>query len=102
MATVTNDSSKKEFNFTTFQNVINGKLKSTSTTRYSISPHTKKPLAEVPLSTAQDVDDVVSAAHEAAFPKWMKTSSEECAKGLTALAVTTYEYQQEFVKLNGY
>lgn len=101
MAAVTNDSSKKEFNFTTFHNVINGELKTTSTTRHGISPHTKKPLAEVPLSTAKDVDDAVAAAR-AAFPKWKKTSFEERAKGLTALGATIYEYQQEFIKLNGY
>lgn len=76
-------------------------MKTTSTTRHGISPHTKKPLAEVPLSTAKDVDDAVAAAR-AAFPKWKKTSFEERTKGLTALGATIYEYQQEFVKLNGY
>ncbi|OBT62486.1 hypothetical protein VE03_08001 [Pseudogymnoascus sp. 23342-1-I1] len=91
----------KEFYFTTFHNVINGELKTTSTTRHGISPHTKKPLAEVPLSTAKDVDDAVAAAR-AAFLKWKKTSFEERAKGLTALGAAIYEYQQEFVKLNGY
>ncbi|KFY32234.1 hypothetical protein V493_00404 [Pseudogymnoascus sp. VKM F-4281 (FW-2241)] len=101
MAAVTNDSSKKEFSFSTFHNVVNGEMKTTSATRHGISPHTKKPLAEVPLSTSKDVDDAVAAAR-VAFPKWKKTSFEERAKGLTALAATIYEYQQEFVKLNGY
>ncbi|KFY34229.1 hypothetical protein V494_06946 [Pseudogymnoascus sp. VKM F-4513 (FW-928)] len=101
MAAATNDSSKKEFNFITFQNVINGELKTTPTTRHAISPINKKPLAEVPLSTAQDVDDAVAAAR-AAFQTWKKTSFEERAKGLNGLAATIYEYQQEFIKLNGY
>ncbi|ELR07041.1 hypothetical protein GMDG_02363 [Pseudogymnoascus destructans 20631-21] len=92
---------KKEFDFTTFHNVINGDLKTTETTRHAINPHTKKPLGEVPLSTAKDVDDAIAAAR-AAFPKWKKTSFEERAKGLNGLAATIYEYQQGFVKLNGY
>jgi len=62
--------------FDTFQNVINGKLVSTSQTRHGINPAIKKALPEVPIATQQDVDSAVKAAKEAIIG-WSRTSIED-------------------------
>ncbi|KAL4765313.1 aldehyde dehydrogenase family protein [Aspergillus foveolatus] len=72
---------------TTFHNVINGQLTSTATTRHSLNPATKKENLAVPVSTAKDVDDAVSAA-KTAFKSWSRTSYEERRRACLAYADT--------------
>ena len=57
-------SSTSDIEFTSFSNVINGRLSSASKTTHAINPATKKPNWEVPISTSQDVDEAVAAAKE--------------------------------------
>jgi len=92
----TNGTSKIQFD--TFQNVINGKLVPTATTRHGINPATKKPNPEVPLSTQKDLDDAV-AAGKAAFKTWSRTTVEERREKLLAYAEALKEHTNEFAKL---
>jgi acyl-CoA reductase-like NAD-dependent aldehyde dehydrogenase len=99
----TNDSNgtnghSKSIDFTTFSNVINGKLVGTSKTRTGINPATKKPNFDVPVSTPQDVDDAVAAA-KAAFVKWSKTPLEERKAAVKAYAKALEDHTEQFGNL---
>ncbi|KAK8116761.1 aldehyde dehydrogenase [Apiospora kogelbergensis] len=61
---------------TTFRNVIDNELTTTSKTRRAVDPSTSQPLAEVPVSTQEDVDHAVKAA-QAAFPAWRDLSTDD-------------------------
>ena len=87
-----------KLDFTTFQNVINGKLSPTSNTRHGINPATKKPNLEVPVSTHKDVDDAVLAA-KTAFKTWSRTPVSERREKLLAYAEALKEHTDEFAKL---
>ena len=87
-----------KIDFTTFHNVINGKLSPTSKTRHGINPATKKSNFEVPISTPQDLDDAV-AAGKAAFAKWSRTTVEERRTALKNYANAILEHKDEFAKL---
>ncbi|KAI9745780.1 MAG: hypothetical protein M1835_002549, partial [Candelina submexicana] len=87
-----------KLDFTTFYNVINNKLTTTSETRHGINPATEEPNAEVPVSTQEDVDNAVSFARTA-FKTWTKTSIEERQKAINAFADALMSYQEEFAHL---
>lgn len=87
-----------KLDFTTFHNVINGKLGCSSQTRHGINPATKQPNAEVPVTTLDDVDDAVAAAR-AAFKIWCKTSIDERVAALNAFAAALLGYKDEFARL---
>lgn len=91
-------SSTTDISFDKFQNVINGKLSSTSQTRYGINPANKKANPEVPVSTEKDVDNAVAAA-KAAFKSWSKTGVKERRERLLAYAESLKEHVPEFAKL---
>ncbi|EEH34343.1 betaine aldehyde dehydrogenase [Paracoccidioides lutzii Pb01] len=84
--------------FTTFQNVIGGKLSTTAQTRHGINPATGNPNPEVPVSTPADVDNAVEAG-KAAFKLWSKTSIEERKKALLTFADALEAHKDEFIKL---
>ncbi|KKZ67204.1 NAD-dependent aldehyde dehydrogenase [[Emmonsia] crescens] len=87
-----------DIDFTTFQNVIGGKLTSTAETRHGINPATGEPNPEVPVSTRADVDSAVEAGM-AAFKLWSKTPYEERKKALLAFADGVGEHSKELAKL---
>ncbi|TVY12635.1 putative aldehyde dehydrogenase FUS7 [Lachnellula arida] len=84
--------------FDTFQNVINGKLVSTSQTRHGVNPATKKALPAVPVATQQDVDAAVKAARDA-FPAWSRTSIEDRRAALLRFAEAFKDQSEDFGKL---
>jgi acyl-CoA reductase-like NAD-dependent aldehyde dehydrogenase len=94
----TNGNSTDKLDFTTFHNVINGKLVGSSKTRHGINPATKKPLAEVPIATQEDVDNAVAAAR-AAFKTWSKTSLEERVAAINAYAQAFVALHDDFANL---
>lgn len=49
-----------KLDFTTFHNVINNSLTSTSKSHHGIDPSTETPLPEVPISTQADVNSAVT------------------------------------------
>ncbi|KAF4839347.1 putative aldehyde dehydrogenase FUS7 [Colletotrichum siamense] len=84
-----------KLDFTKFYNVINGKLETTPKTRHGLNPSTLEPLAEVPLSTAEDVDRAVQAAR-AAQETWAETPYEERKKAVAKLGDLMEENLNEF------
>ncbi|KAK2739012.1 aldehyde dehydrogenase [Colletotrichum kahawae] len=84
-----------KLDFTKFYNVINGKLETTPKTRNGLNPSTLEPLAEVPLSTAEDVDKAVQAA-KAAQEAWAETPYEERKKAVAKLGDLMEENLNEF------
>ncbi|KAF2089905.1 aldehyde dehydrogenase [Saccharata proteae CBS 121410] len=87
-----------KLDFTSFSNIINGKLTQTKETRHGINPATLEKLAPVPVATEKDVDDAVKAAKEA-FESFKKTTFEERAAMLNAYADSLQEYRDDFSKL---
>lgn len=55
----------RSLDFSTFYNVIDGKLSPTKETRHGINPATEEPNPEVPVSTPKDVDRAVEAGQRA-------------------------------------
>lgn len=88
-------SGTSKLDFTKFYNVINGKLETTPKTRHGLNPSTLEPLAEVPLSTAEDVDRAVQAAR-AAQEAWAETPYEERKKAVAKLGDLMEENLNEF------
>lgn len=84
--------------FTTFSNVIDGKLSATKETRHGINPATGKPNPEVPVSTREDVDKAVEAGKKA-FKGWAKTSYEDRRKALLAFTDALEKEKQAFAKM---
>ncbi|KAJ5499431.1 Aldehyde dehydrogenase N-terminal [Penicillium expansum] len=75
----------KTLDFSTFHNVINNQLTTTSETRQGINPANTQPNPPVPVSSQDDLDKAVKAAQDA-FKSWAKTSFEERRKALHAWA----------------
>lgn len=98
MAPAPDTTNGTNLDFTTFSNVINGKLVGASKTRHAINPATKKASWEVPIASPQDVDEAVAAARTA-FKTWSKTSVEERKAALNGLAAELEKYTAEFAKL---
>ncbi|KAI1131612.1 aldehyde dehydrogenase [Nemania abortiva] len=71
--------------YTVFKNVINGELTTTKTTRHHINPSTLKPNPEFPVSTAEDLEKAIDAAHAAA-PAWGDVSWDDRRKAIEAYA----------------
>ena len=84
--------------FTTFKNVINGKLVDTKAHRQGIKPASSEPHVDIPVATEADLDDAVNAAREA-FKSWSKTSIEERKENLLAYADALEAEKENFVKL---
>ncbi|KAJ5163919.1 Aldehyde dehydrogenase N-terminal [Penicillium coprophilum] len=75
----------KTLDFSTFQNVINNQLTTTSETRHGINPANTQPNPPVPVSTQDELDKAVNAGQDA-FKGWAKTSFDERRKALHAWA----------------
>lgn len=60
-------------NWTSFNNVVDGQLRSSKTKHQGTDPVTGDLLWEVPIGTQQDVDDAVVSAQKA-FESWSLTS----------------------------
>lgn len=80
--------------------MIDNKLTATAKTRQAIDPYTEQMLAEVPVSTQEDVDRAVAAA-QAAFPSWRDLSQDDRAAYLNKFVDSIDAHQHEFAKLLG-
>lgn len=98
MANTNGATSGTSLDFTTFKNVINGKLVDTKVHRQGIKPATSEPHVDVPVATEADLDDAVNAAREA-FKSWSQTSYEERKTKLLAYADALEAEKEGFVKL---
>lgn len=84
--------------FSTFYNVIQGRLTIGSAVRHGINPATREPNPPVPVATLQDVDAAVAAAKEA-FKLWSKTTISERRRKIVAFAEALSHYSDDFATL---
>jgi acyl-CoA reductase-like NAD-dependent aldehyde dehydrogenase len=95
---VTGAQSGGSLDFSTFYNVIDGKLSPSKETRHGINPATEELNPEVPVSTPEDVDRAVEAGQRA-FRSWSKTTYAERQKALLAFADALEAERDNFAKL---
>ncbi|KAF2815563.1 aldehyde dehydrogenase [Mytilinidion resinicola] len=88
----------KDLDFSSFRNVIDGKLTDTKSTRRAINPATNEQLWPCPVSTPQDVDAAIQAARTA-FKSWSKTPLEHRKAQLMALSAAFTALKSEFGEL---
>lgn len=93
-----NTSNSTPLDFTTFHNVIDGKLVGTAKTRHTISPSTLEENPPLPLSTAEDVDKAVAAAQKAA-KKWAEVPWEERKKALESFIEAFESHSEDFAQM---
>ncbi|MDR3107668.1 MAG: aminobutyraldehyde dehydrogenase, partial [Bifidobacteriaceae bacterium] len=81
------------------QNYVNGQLVTPRATKTVevINPATEEPVALMPLSTAEDVDDAVQAAAQA-FKTWRRTTPAERQKLMNQLADAIEAHAEELVE----
>lgn len=80
--------------------MIDNELSATAKTRRAVNPSNEEQLAEVPVSTQEDVDRAVAAA-KAAFPSWSGLSQDDRAAYLYKFADAIEANQEGFVPLLG-
>jgi len=71
--------------WTTFSNIIDGKLETTKETRCSINPATEQNNPSVPVASKEDVDRAMAAAQKA-FKPWAAVPYAERQKAVLAFA----------------
>lgn len=95
---MTSAQSGGSLDFSTFYNVIDGKLSPTQDIRHGINPATEELNPEVPVSTLEDVDRAVEAGQRA-FRSWSKTTYGERQKALLAFADALEAERDNFANL---
>ncbi|KAI7968781.1 hypothetical protein EIK77_002777 [Talaromyces pinophilus] len=78
-------STHQPLDWSSYANVIDGRLSSTAQVRHSMSPATGEDNPDVPVSTQDDVEEVMQAAKRAQVG-WAATPYEERRKALLAFA----------------
>jgi acyl-CoA reductase-like NAD-dependent aldehyde dehydrogenase len=91
-------SNNTPLDFTTFHNVIDGKLVGTAKTRHTISPSTLEQNPPLPLSTAEDVDKTVAAAQKAA-KQWAQVHWDERKKALEGFIEALESHAEDFAQM---
>lgn len=89
---------EKSLDWSTYYNVIDGKLTTTAKTRHGINPATGKPNPEVPVSTREDVDNAMTAG-TAAYKKWSQVPFAERQKAVVAFADAVEAERGNFAKM---
>ena len=84
--------------FVTFNNIVGGERRGSKNTRSGTNPLNKKQLWNVPVATAQDVEDSVIAAQQA-FPAWARTPYRKRTELLEAFADLYLAHADDFCKL---
>ena len=81
-----------------FANIIDGKLRHSSTVHNGVNPATKAKLWDVPIADERDVNDAVAAAQRA-FKGWRETSLEERRSCLSRFVDLWSGYEEEATDL---
>ncbi|KLU91103.1 betaine aldehyde dehydrogenase [Magnaporthiopsis poae ATCC 64411] len=81
-----------------FFNIINGERRSGTKFDHGIDPRTEKPLWDVPVASAADLDDAVTAARNA-FPGWANKPLAERKKALARMAEVLNENTAELIEV---
>ncbi|KAF3358303.1 hypothetical protein VdG1_02789 [Verticillium dahliae VDG1] len=84
--------------FSTYRNIIAGAPRTGKTVSHGIDPSTRKPLWDIPVASAQDLDDAVTSA-QAAFPKWSQTSWKQRQACLRQARALLQENRESMAKL---
>ncbi|KAI0010720.1 aldehyde dehydrogenase-like protein [Xylariaceae sp. FL0662B] len=100
MAPINSSLNSAELNFTTFSNVINGELCSSSSgkIRRSVNPATWEDNPEVPVSTVEDVDRAIQSAQKAQ-KAWAAVPWSERQKALKNYTDAFEAHAESFVQL---
>ena len=85
---------------TSWENFVGGRWTGAASgeTMAVLNPATEETIAEVPRSSAEDVDAAVAAA-KAALPEWLETTPGERAEALLKLADLIDEHAEELAEL---
>ncbi|KAL2848866.1 Aldehyde/histidinol dehydrogenase [Aspergillus pseudoustus] len=84
--------------FSSFANVIDGRLVTGVTTSFGLNPATEKPNPKVPIATLDDVNFAVEAAQRAS-KSWVKTTLAERAAAVNAFAAAITGNRDQFAGL---
>ena len=84
--------------FTSFSNVIDGRLCSAQTTYYGINPATEEKLYEVSSATEMDLNVAVHSARKV-FPCWSQTSFEKRCDQVRNYAAAFVAQEDGFTEL---
>ncbi|KAJ5857803.1 hypothetical protein N7455_008697 [Penicillium solitum] len=87
-----------DLNFEMFYNVVDGECRTSDKTTFSVDPSTESKLWDVPVASAQDVEDAVRSANEA-FKTWSATSFEERINKLSQWKEIYKSYIEDFTQL---
>ncbi|KAJ5610225.1 hypothetical protein N7510_006944 [Penicillium lagena] len=87
-----------DLNFEIFYNVVDGKHRASDKTTFSVDPSTESKLWDVPVASAQDVEDAVRSANEA-FKTWSVTPFEERLDKISQWKELYKSYIEDFTKL---
>lgn len=87
-----------QLDWTTFSNVIDGKLVAPGKTRHSINPATGKANPEVPIATHDDIENAMAAATKG-FKVWAATPYAERQTALLAYADALEAEKSGFVSM---
>lgn len=98
MATKSTSNGHITLDFTSFGNVINGKLQGTQKTRRSINPSTLEENPEVPIATQDDIDAAVNFARTAA-DSWGETPVAERQAAVIAFARALESLKEDFATM---
>lgn len=90
--------SAAKLDFTTFHNVINGKLVSTAKTTHNVNPSTLEANPEVPVSTLDDVNEAVAHAR-IATKKWATVPLAERQQAICNFAAALSENADDFAHM---
>ncbi|KAF4631036.1 hypothetical protein G7Y89_g7095 [Cudoniella acicularis] len=101
--TTTNGTTAKTWDFTHFTNSVAGVPRGSPDIHHGINPSDGKPLWDVPIASANDLDDAVKAAQKA-FKTWSKTTWAERQAILIKISEEYGKYGEEMgniVRLEG-
>ncbi|KAI1417203.1 aldehyde dehydrogenase [Hypoxylon sp. FL1857] len=93
-----NETADAPLDFSTFYNIIDGKVSTTDNTRHTINPATLESNPEVPLSTIDDVNRAVEAAERAA-KSWAEVPWDERASAIQSFADAIEKHAEDFVQM---
>ena len=85
-------------NFTTFDNIIDGKPRNAKNHTNGVNPSTGEKLWDVPVATEEDLNDAVQSA-QTAFESWSQVPIEQRKEKIKSFFDLYEEYKGEFTKL---
>ncbi|KIW34451.1 uncharacterized protein PV07_01229 [Cladophialophora immunda] len=84
--------------FDSFANIINGQVAGSAHSYYGIDPVTKEKLWDVPVATAEDVENAVASANTA-FSRWRHTTWQFRTEQISQFKAVFQSYQDQLVDL---